>query len=167
MDIKAMLKGQKDCPCNRVHTCDIHDVEIGNGVLERLPDICASFQNIVLVADENTYPLCGDKVVSLLGDKIVSKMIFGKEIVVPNEASIAAIEAKMPENTDLLLDTAQLAALIVLESGGETSRAEEIATIICKSGGRDAEAIVLPTGAFLTVKDCEGKKISAAARIFL
>ena len=33
------------------------------------------------------------------------------------------------ENTDLLLDTAQLAALIVLESGGETSRAEEIATI--------------------------------------
>jgi uncharacterized membrane protein YjjP (DUF1212 family) len=69
------------------------------------------------------------------------------------------------ENTDLLLDTAQLAALIVLESGGETSRAEEIATIICKSGGRDAEAIVLPTGAFLTVKDCEGKKVSAAARI--
>lgn len=69
------------------------------------------------------------------------------------------------ENTDLLLDTAQLAALIVLESGGETSRAEEIATIICKSGGRDAEAIVLPTGAFLTVKNCEGKKISAAARI--
>lgn len=103
MDIKAMLKGQKDCPCNRVHTCDIHDVEIGNGVLERLPDICASFQNIVLVADENTYPLCGDKVVSLLGDKIVSKMIFGKEIVVPNEAAIAAIEEKMPENTDLLL----------------------------------------------------------------
>ncbi|MBO5040915.1 MAG: threonine/serine exporter family protein [Clostridia bacterium] len=69
------------------------------------------------------------------------------------------------ETTDLLLDTAQLAALIVLESGGETSRAEEIATIICKSGGKDAEAIVLPTGAFLTVKDCEGKKISAAARI--
>jgi uncharacterized membrane protein YjjP (DUF1212 family) len=69
------------------------------------------------------------------------------------------------ENTDLLLDTAQIAALIVLESGGETSRAEEIATIICKSGGRDAEAIVLPTGAFLTVKDCEGRKISAAARI--
>ncbi len=69
------------------------------------------------------------------------------------------------EKTDLLLDTAQLAALIVLESGGETSRAEEIATIICNSGGRDAEAIVLPTGAFLTVKNCEGKKISAAARI--
>ena len=69
------------------------------------------------------------------------------------------------ENSDLLLDTAQLAALIVLESGGETSRAEEIATIICQSGGREAEAIVLPTGAFLTVKDSEGKKNSAAARI--
>lgn len=69
------------------------------------------------------------------------------------------------ENTDLLLDTAQLAALIVLESGGETSRAEEIATIICKSGGREAEAIVFPTGSFLTVENCEGKKITAASRI--
>ena len=103
MDIKAMLKGQYDCPCNREHTCDIHDVEIGTGVLERLPDICAPFQHIVLVADENTYPLCGDKILSLLGETIVSKMIFGKEIVVPNEKSITAIEDKMPQNTDLIL----------------------------------------------------------------
>ncbi len=69
-------------------------------------------------------------------------------------------------NTDLLIDTAQLAALIVLESGGETSRAEEIATIICRNGGRsEAEAIVLPTGAFLTVQDEKGRKMSSAARI--
>lgn len=73
---------------------------------------------------------------------------------------------KKQDSASLLLDTAQLAALIVLESGGETSRAEEIATIICRCGGScDAEAIVLPTGAFLTVEDDDGKKISAAARI--
>ncbi len=69
------------------------------------------------------------------------------------------------DTTELLLDTAQLAALIVLESGGEASRAEEIATTICKSAGSEAEAIVLPTGAFLTVKGVGGKKVSAAARI--
>lgn len=70
------------------------------------------------------------------------------------------------DEAGLLLDTAKLAALIVLESGGETSRAEEIATIICRCGGScDAEALVFPTGAFLTVENADGKKVSAAARI--
>ena len=103
MNIKEMLKGNSSCPCKRPHTCDIHAVEIGEGVLERLPEICADYRRIVLVADENTYPLCGDKVSALLGEKIVAKQIFGKEIVVPNERSIAAIEAIMPTDTDLLI----------------------------------------------------------------
>ena len=103
MDIKAMLVGNDHCTCRRNHTCDIRYVEIGQGVLSRLSEICADFDHIVLVADENTYPLCGDTVCNLLGKKIVSKKIFGKAIVVPNEQSIAAIEAVMPANTDLLL----------------------------------------------------------------
>ncbi len=103
MDIKTMLLGNADCACKREHTCDIRHVEIGNGVLERLGEICKPFSRIVLVADENTYPLCGDRVSDLLAQKLASKMIFGKEIVVPNEKSISAIEAKMTEDTDLLL----------------------------------------------------------------
>ena len=67
MDIKAMLGGNDHCSCNRVHTCDIRFVEIGRGVLEKLTEICADFGRIVLVADENTYPLCGDRVSELLG----------------------------------------------------------------------------------------------------
>ena len=103
MDMKALLQGDFSCACQREHTCDIRFVEIGNGVLEKLPEICDSFSRIVLVADENTYPLCGDRVCELLGARIAAKQIFGKEIVVPNEASIAAIEAVMPADTDLLL----------------------------------------------------------------
>ncbi len=73
---------------------------------------------------------------------------------------------KKQDGASLLIDTARLAALIVLESGGETSRAEEIATIICRCGGScDAEALVFPTGAFLTVEDADGERVSAAARI--
>lgn len=67
--------------------------------------------------------------------------------------------------SDLLLDTAQLAALIVLESGGETSRAEEIATIICRSGGRNAEAIAFPTGIFITLENGDEHKTTSVARI--
>ena len=70
MDIKAMLEGVYNCPCKREHTCDIRYVEIGNGALERLPEIVSDFHSIVLVADENTYPLCGDRVSNLLGEKI-------------------------------------------------------------------------------------------------
>lgn len=68
-------------------------------------------------------------------------------------------------SSDLLLSTAQLAALIVLESGGETSRAEETATIICRSGGKNAEAIAFPTGIFITVDDEESHKTTSVARI--
>lgn len=76
------------------------------------------------------------------------------------------ISAGTREYTDLLLESAELAALIVLESGGETSRAEEIAAIICKNGGSDeVQTIVLPTGSFITLNDESGRKLSSASRI--
>lgn len=66
---------------------------------------------------------------------------------------------------ELLLSTAQLAAITVLESGGETSRAEEIATIICKSGGMEAEAIAFPTGIFITLEGGDGHKTTSVVRV--
>lgn len=103
MDIRKYLNGNQQCSCGRTHLCDIRFVEIGDGVLEKLGEICADFSRIVLVADGNTEPLCGKKVRATLGKKIVGEQIFGKELVVPNEASVAMIEAKMPADTDLLL----------------------------------------------------------------
>ena len=66
---------------------------------------------------------------------------------------------------ELLLNTAQLAAIIVLESGGETSRAEETATIICRSYGEDAEAVAFPTGIFITVENEDGHKMTSVTRV--
>ncbi|MBE6554468.1 MAG: sn-glycerol-1-phosphate dehydrogenase [Ruminococcaceae bacterium] len=103
MNIKSVLGGKNDCSCGKLHPCDIQYVEIGDGVLERLSEICAPFSHIHLVADANTYPLCGDRIKAILGEKITSEMIFGSEIVVPNEDAIAAIESKMANGTDLLL----------------------------------------------------------------
>ena len=103
MNIKSVLGGKLDCACGKEHPCDIHYVEIGEGVLEKLSEICAPFSRIHLIADGNTYPLCGDRVKTVLDGKIVSEMIFGSEIVVPNENAIAAIEAKMADGTDLIL----------------------------------------------------------------
>lgn len=102
-DVKAMLAGVADCPCGKMHACDIRFVEIGEGVLKKLPEICAEFSHILLLADGNTYPLCGEEISSLLGEKLAAKQIFGCETVVPDERAIAAIEEKMPADTDLIL----------------------------------------------------------------
>lgn len=103
MDIKTILGGMKNCACGKEHPCDIAYVEIGDGVLELLNNICKSFASIHLVADGNTYPLCGDKVKAVLGSKITSETRFGTEIVVPNENALAKIEADMKNGTDFIL----------------------------------------------------------------
>ena len=66
MDIKRILNGKHDCACGKEHPCDIRYVEIGDGVLEKLSEICAPYQSILLIADGNTYPLCGDEIKGML-----------------------------------------------------------------------------------------------------
>lgn len=103
MDIRTVLNGKLDCACGKEHPCDIRYVEIGDGVLEKLPEICAPYARIHLVADGNTFPLCGARVKEIMGEKIVSEMIFGTEIVVPNEDAIAKIESAMADGVDFVL----------------------------------------------------------------
>lgn len=72
----------------------------------------------------------------------------------------------MIHDTDFLVDTAQLAAVIILENGGETFRSEETAVRICKAGGIcDPEAIAFPTGIFLTVNRAQTHCVTAVKRI--
>lgn len=69
------------------------------------------------------------------------------------------------DNTDLVVDTAQLAALVILENGGETFRAEETAVIICRSAGREeSEVFALPHGIFITAERQNGSKVSSVVR---
>ncbi len=91
------------CSCGRTHRCDIEALRIGAGVLSELPTFI-SHRHILLVADANTYPLCGDRVRELLGDRIEAVCLFDShEVLVPNEESIAALRAHMSETTDLVL----------------------------------------------------------------
>lgn len=103
MNIHAVLNGKTDCACGKAHPCDIRYVELGNGVLEKLSEICAPYSHVHLVADGNTYPLCGERVRAILAEKIVSETRFGKETVVPNENAISEIEDSMANGTDLIL----------------------------------------------------------------
>jgi len=92
------------CSCGRTHRCDIRKLEIGAGALKKLPDLLADRHHILLVADQNTYGVCGDEVSELLENKIKTKCVFEtKELLVPNEASIEQIKSCLTDKTDFIL----------------------------------------------------------------
>ena len=59
MDIKKLLKGINDCSCGKSHSCPITYVDIADGALSRLPEMCKDYKNILIVCDKNTYAVCG------------------------------------------------------------------------------------------------------------
>lgn len=95
------------CSCGRTHRCDIAHVVVEKNALAKLPECLSDYNHILLVADENTYPLCGEKVRELLGAKIEQFCLLttepGEPHVVPNEQSIGAIEQSLTDATDLIL----------------------------------------------------------------
>lgn len=102
MDINSILLGV-DCSCGKTHYCDIEYVYIESGAISRLKALCKQKENILIVADENTYFAAGEKVDSALCDKVVKKVIFsGKTVLIPNEASIERIRENL-DGADLIL----------------------------------------------------------------
>lgn len=68
--------------------------------------------------------------------------------------------------TEQALKIVKLCGTIVLENGGETSRAEQLLTIVCKSLGMEQpEVFALPTGFFVTVDVAEGHPHTIVCRI--
>ncbi len=101
--IYDLINHDLHCSCGRTHRCDIEALRIGEGVLAELPELIAH-KHILLVADSNTYPLCGGRVCTLLGERISDVCIFHTEdVLVPDEASIAEIRTHMNPDTDLVL----------------------------------------------------------------
>lgn len=93
-----------DCPCGKPHTCPIRAVRVGEGALAALPAICGDYDRILLVADRNTYKVCGGEVSALLGGRVVAVHIFTEDgVVIPDETAVAAIEARLADGTDLIV----------------------------------------------------------------
>ena len=103
-DINGLLGVKNDCPCKKEHSCTIKQVVIRNGALNELPAMAHDYNNILLVSDENTRRACADRVDVLLGDKVASRITYsGTSFVVPNEDSIAQLEALINDSTDLII----------------------------------------------------------------
>ena len=104
VDIEGLLGVKTDCPCGNEHSCKINRVVIRNGALNELSSMCTRYRNILLVCDENTYQVCGERVEAILGDKIVAKQIYnGDSFVIPDEKSVSILENCINEEIDLII----------------------------------------------------------------
>ena len=103
MEFSELLKPFA-CSCGRTHSCDIRQIVICPGALEALPEPTRDCGSILLAADQNTWPTSGPAVEALRGGKKTDAVIFASEgFLVPDEAAIAALQAKVTEQTDLIL----------------------------------------------------------------
>ena len=74
------------------------------GALARLPDLVPDCGRVLLVADENTYPVCGEAVRSLLGERMERCHVFHREgQLVPDERAVAELEALVTGQTGFIL----------------------------------------------------------------
>ncbi len=105
MTIKELTQGISDCKCGKIHSCPIDYVEIGKDTLSSLSKMCEGYKNILLVSDINTQKACGDKVLSILGDKVQKSLVLlpQGEDVIPNEEKIMEIEKEITPDTDLII----------------------------------------------------------------
>ena len=103
-DIAGLLGTFDGCKCGKKHTCDIEHVVIRRGALNELPALTIGYGNILLVCDENTRRVCGDRVDELLSDKIGSRLTYsGDGFLVPNEEAVEKLKSRATDKTDLII----------------------------------------------------------------
>lgn len=104
MELERLLLGIEKCKCGRRHPCPIKHVIIRRGAIDALSEIVEKYNNILLVADENTYRAAGERVINIIGERVTERVIFdGARILVPNEDAIERILASVTDKTDLIL----------------------------------------------------------------
>lgn len=95
MNVNELLAGV-DCSCGKRHECDIETVIIEKGALNKLPELCREYSDILVVADENTYRAAGKRAVLLLGEERARALVFpGEPLLIPNEEAIEKIKASL------------------------------------------------------------------------
>lgn len=103
MDFTGLLQ-EKQCICGKTHKCNIQHIAIGAGVISRLPEFSAAYHHILLVADNNTYEVCGKNAAWLLADRLEKTFVYRREgILIPDEIAVEEMTAQLTEDTDLIV----------------------------------------------------------------
>ena len=105
MNTKELCNGIIGCECGKDHLFPIDFIEIGSDVLPKIYDMCEEYDNVLLVADSNTYKVCGENVEQILAEKITSKIVFDTPdfVLIPDEEAIEKIEGAILDKTDIIV----------------------------------------------------------------
>lgn len=104
MEIKDLLLGKENCECGKSHKCPIDYVIIEENACDKLPEITAEYNNILLVADKNTYAVCGNTVSEKLGARLADTLVYNtNEVLVPDEKALDELSAHVTDKTDLII----------------------------------------------------------------
>ena len=103
-NISAYCNKKIVCSCGRVHFCPIENVTVENGALKKLPTLLEAYSHIFVVADTNTYPLCGEETEAALQGKLSGRLVYRRDsALVPDETAVEELNRALPGDTDLIL----------------------------------------------------------------
>ena len=104
MKINELLLGREVCECGKPHLCPIDHVIISENAFECLPELTKDYKNILLVADKNTYRVCGEAVAAGIGAQLADTLVYAtEEVLVPNEVAIDELRAHVTDKTELII----------------------------------------------------------------
>ncbi|HHY22651.1 MAG TPA: sn-glycerol-1-phosphate dehydrogenase [Clostridiaceae bacterium] len=94
--------------CKKDHSVDIEKIIIEKGAVNKVPTIAAGFKagKVFLVADNNTYPVCGEKVENLLkaeGFKLKTFVFNTPNQLVPGEQTLGRLLIEVERDTELIV----------------------------------------------------------------
>ena len=101
MNISELLKGRA-CDCGKSHICNIGNVVIEEGAINEIYDLAAAYERIILVADKNTYDVCGRKAAELLKEKLQDRLVFEDDLLIPDETAVEKLNSVISDTTDLI-----------------------------------------------------------------
>ena len=101
MTVDKLLNGVQNCSCGKNHICPIDKVIISDDAFSILPSATKNYNNILLVADNNTFAIAGERVKNTLRDKVKNVIVFDRQgILVPDEVAISELEFALKQTAD-------------------------------------------------------------------
>ena len=103
MDFSGLLQPTR-CSCGKIHSCAIRHIEIGSGAIGAIGNFVKHYHHILLVADQNTYAVCGAQVKKQLANRLEQVFVYHREsVLVPDELAAAEMEQHLTTQTDLIV----------------------------------------------------------------
>ena len=103
MNFDAWLQPHK-CSCGKIHNCPVEHIIVEPGAIQKLHSLVGSYRHILLVADTNTYAVCGAQTEAQLSGRLENRLIYQRSgILVPDEEAIGELQALVTEKTDLIV----------------------------------------------------------------